>query len=178
MINPNAVRIEGARIGKAAVELCSPGCNVVRAVGQGVCVQERLHCGHRTLPRGKIGNIGQCGLRQTQSKPLIREKEEGTILQNWTAERSSEIILTLFWLRLAREIGKPVVGIQHVVTEIIEERAVKLIRARAGNDRNLSTWRATELRSVGRSLNAKLLEGVHGNQTVRTTKRTKRSERT
>ena len=71
-------------------------------------------------------------------------------------------------------LGKPVISVQFVVAEIIEERAMKSIGAAAGDDGDLATGRAAKLRGKGGSLYLKLLHGIDGNQRVGATGRTQR----
>src|SRR5260370_19036333 len=64
------------------------------------------------------------------------------------------------------EVCEPVPGVQHVIAEIFKERAMKGIRSRARYDGDLSAGRAPKLRRERRRLDAKLLQGIHGNEAV------------
>ena len=75
------------------------------------------------------------------------------------------------------EVREPVVGVQHVVPEIIEQRAMKVIRSGARHDRDLPAGGASELGSKRRGLNAKLLHGIHRHQAVGSTRSAERGQR-
>ncbi len=64
------------------------------------------------------------------------------------------------------EVCEPVPGVQHVIAEIFKESAMKGIGSRARHDGDLSAGRAPELRGERRGLDAKLLQGIHGDEAV------------
>src|SRR5207245_4404004 len=109
------------------------------------------------------GHSGKRNLRKTKAKPLVRKEEKRTIFQNLTSERSSKIVLPLFWLRLFREVGEPIVSIKQIISQIVECRTVKLIRSRARNDGNLPSGCTAKFGRIRRSLYAEFLQGIHRN---------------
>src|SRR5256885_785298 len=144
MVNSQTVGIERGRIGKASVELCHSSCNVVRPVGHGISIKERLRSRRRGLTSVEIGHSGKRSSWKSKPKPFIRKEEKGPVStivsglttafakarqDHRTAESPAEVILPLFWLRQSFAVGEPVIGIQNVIPQIIERSAVKLIRA-------------------------------------------------
>src|SRR5262249_36697364 len=71
----------------------------------------------------------------------------------------------------------PVVGVQYVIPEILERRAVKRIAAGARQNGDLCAGSAAKLWSEGRRLDTKLLHGIHGHQAVRSACSAERGER-
>src|SRR5262249_15218269 len=141
---------------------------IIRPVWQWVRLQVWLHCRHGNASCIEVGHGGLHRLRQSQAKSLIREKEEGPVFDDRAAECAAKIVLSLPRFgksRLHRSV-EPIVGIQNVVAQIIEDRSVELVRARASNDRDLSTRLTAKFRRIGGGLNTEFLKSIHGNQTV------------
>src|SRR5260370_16669432 len=61
----------------------------------------------------------------------------------------------------------PSVGVEKVVTQVVEGAAVKLVRTRARNERELPARSAAVFRGISRALDAKFLQRVHRDQTLR-----------
>src|SRR6266478_1208880 len=99
-------------------------------------------------------------------------------MDNRATKGSSKIILSLFrlWKRWSDGAVEPVVGIEYVIPKIIEQHAVKLIRARTRQYRNLCSGRAAELRSKSRCLYTELLQCVNRDQTICSTDGIERTE--
>src|SRR6266536_5556097 len=125
MIDSKTVGIECGGSGKAGVELALAVRCVVRRVGTGQRerVQVGLHSGHCILPRREVRDLGQLSLRKAKPKSLVRKEEESSVLENRSVESSAEIVLPLFSFGQRRTIGvsvEPVVGIEHVIAQIVE----------------------------------------------------------
>src|SRR5882672_12091634 len=106
-------------------------------------------CPLRFVHSGMLGNDGLLcrGLAQAQS--FIRKEEECLVSNDRSAEHSTEVILTLCRFRKRWIICvpvEPIVGIQYVVPEILEDRAVKIVRSRSRHNRYLAAGSAPELR--------------------------------
>src|SRR5258706_6886150 len=98
--------------------------------GQWKRVQEGLHGARRILPGRDVWDSSKCSLRQSEAKALIGKEEESFIFENRAAECSSKIILAFFSLGQGRIVLKPIEpvrGIQHVISKIVKDRAVKLV---------------------------------------------------
>src|SRR5260370_184557 len=78
-----------------------------------------------------IGIRDECesSLRQSQSKPFVGKEKEGLTLDNGATECPSEVVLAFSRLGQGRVVCKPIIRIEHVISEIVERRAVKLIRS-------------------------------------------------
>src|SRR5437660_5807043 len=86
------------------------------------------------------------------------------------AECPAEIVLPQRGFRLAEEIVKPVIGIEDVVAQVVEGRAMPLNGARLGHKGKLSAWIAPIFRGIRRALNAELLKRVNRDDCLRGSK--------
>ena len=77
--------------------------------------------------------------------------------------------MPLRWERQTSSIEKPIVGIESIISEVIEEIAVKLVCPRASFNNDLSSGTPAILRGERRSLHTKLLKRVDRDQTARST---------
>src|SRR6202035_3355957 len=109
------------------------------------------------LARRGIWDSGLLGRRLAQPKPFIGEEEEGFVSADRAAKHTAKVILPLRRFGQTVEVRKPVLGVQHVIPEVFEQRAMESIGSGARHNRDLSTGRASELRSKRRRLDAKLL---------------------
>src|SRR6266704_4913778 len=165
MIQPDAGSIERRWIRIAGVELSQTGPES-SAVRHWVDVQIPTHGGWSLLPRYGVrdGRLLRRWLAQPQ--PLIGEKEESPVFEDRTAEYAAKVIQPLLRLRQMIKVHKPIVGVQHVIPEMFKQRAVKIVRSGSRHNRDLSTRRASELRSKRRRLDTKLLHRIHRHKAV------------
>jgi len=111
-----------------------------------------LHRGNRILSRREIWNRGQLGPRQTKPKTLVREKEERFVSDDRSCECSAEIILALsgFWQwRIVRVAVEPIVGVEHIISQVLEGCPVELIGSGTRENGNLTSRGPPEFRRVG-----------------------------
>src|SRR6266852_9966723 len=99
-----------------------------------------------------------------------------TLTKTWqqyrATEHTAEIVLALSRLRLASRIREPIVGIQYVIAEVFENRAVKLFGPRASHDGYLGARCAPELRGIGRRQYLEFLQRIDGDQVIGTPRST------
>src|SRR5204863_7522682 len=93
-------------------------------------------------------------------------EEDGLALRVETTEHAAKIVLAVFCFWQAIPIREPIVCIEDIVSEVIKGCAMELIRARPRGDGNLSSRSTPKFRGKGRSLNAKFLHRVDGNEAV------------
>src|SRR6266478_1575343 len=132
-------------------ELCQSISNF-GTVRQWIRVQVRAdrhaRCG-LYIPGCRIGNDGLLRRGLAQAQAFIRKEKERLVLYDRSAEHSTEIVLPLFrflnrWIICVPV--EPIVRVQHVIPEILEERAVKIVRSRSRHNRYLAAGSAPELR--------------------------------
>src|SRR6266481_3951701 len=99
-------------------------------------VQDRLQCTWRRGSEGRCRNLVNCRLaRLSQPKSFVGEKEKRSVFPvvetgnpYWATQGSTEIILPKCTLRHSEIIIKPIVRIEVVVSQVIEGRAMPLVR--------------------------------------------------
>ncbi len=97
---------------------------------------------------------------------MVGEEKECLILEYGAADYTTKIILLILRLWQMIVVREPVVGVQHAISEVLEQRAMKTIRSGARHDGNLPSGRASEFRGKRRGLDAKLLRRIHRHQAV------------
>src|SRR5262249_26692630 len=146
----------------------------LRTVRQRVRIQIGLHCSYGHGPRvaeNLAANIaGDCrkpDLGQAEPKTFVGKEKERLLLVNRPAKRPTKIVLVLPRLEQAFAIRKPIVGIQNVVSKIVESRAVELVSAGTRYNRNLSSRLPPKFGRIRGGLYAKLLESIDRDKAVR-----------
>src|SRR5580692_1324000 len=172
MVNSDARCVKGRSVGKAGVELRGScvGHKDFGPVRKRICTQEWLHGRDCSLSCREVGNCTQHCLGKPEPKTLVGKEKERSVPKDRTAKRTAEIILPLFSLAQRRVIDvpiEPVIGIESVISKVVECCAMELIRARARNDRDLSARCPSKLWRIGGSLDPKLMQGVYRNQAIR-----------
>ena len=136
MIHSNAGRIDrtGQRIcGDELGEAWTAGSAIVDAVWKRIDIEKRLNRHWCLLTHEVVGNIsdGSCD-RLSEPKPLIRDKEEGVGLagpnsrnDDRTAQCSAEIVLPERGYSLSVVIVEPIIGIEEIIAQIIEDASVE-----------------------------------------------------
>lgn len=71
-----------------------------------------------------------------------------------------KVVLLLWSTRQTVEIVEPVVGIEHGVAEVVEDRSGEAIRAGSRDERDLRAWAAAKLRREARRLDLELLQVI------------------
>src|SRR5258708_269803 len=122
----DTVAVQRGRSGKASVELRQT-CPGLRAVGDRIRVQKWLHRGWSLQPRRSVWDHGLLCRGLAQPQPLGGEEEERLVLEDRPAEHTAKVILPLRGFRQIVEVHEPVPGVQHVIPEILEQRAMKSI---------------------------------------------------
>src|SRR4029077_14184268 len=108
--------------------------HIIRTVGQRESIKEGLQGRFSILPRSEVRHVSKQGLWQPEPQTFIGEEEKSPIFQDRPAERPPEIVLSLFWFWFTCVVGEPVVRVEHIVAQVIEQGPVKPIRARASDD--------------------------------------------
>ena len=67
-----------------------------------------------------------------------RKEEECLVLENRTTDNAAKVILPLLWFRQTIEVRKPVIGVEHAIPKIFEQRAMKSVGSGACHNRNLT----------------------------------------
>ena len=108
MIDSNAISIERRRVRVASVELGDALVIATRiqnlgTIRKGEGRKKWLHGCSGKLARERISwirvrNGRQGSLRKSQAETFIREEKERSVLQNWAAESSSKVVLSLLGL--------------------------------------------------------------------------------
>ncbi len=173
MIDSETIGVKRCRIGKASVELGNPRRQIIRPVRNWERIQIGLHRGNCDASGVEVGDESLCSLWQPKAKPLVGEEEERLVFEYGATEGAAEIILPLlrFRKRATRpwrttEPIEPIIRIQDVIAQIIEQRAMKAVRPRARDNRDLSTGLPAEFRRIRGSLDAEFLQSIYGDQTV------------
>src|SRR5262249_43333710 len=99
----------------------------LRPVRHRKCVQERLDGVRGREPRRKRRHLGHRGAGLIKPQPFVRNEEERSIPFERAAEHAAKIVLAFLWLREALSFDEIVSGIEGVIPEVLEERAVELI---------------------------------------------------
>ncbi len=109
---------------------------------------------------------------------LVGKEEECLALQadstrnpERPSQRAAKIILPQGRLRLSEVVVEPVVGVECVIPQVVERRAVPFLGPRTGYEGELPARITAVFGGVCRTLDAKLLKGIHRDQTLRRAKR-------
>ena len=89
------------------------------------------------------------------------------VVENRTSQIASEIVVAFRCARLTRLVSEPIVGVQHVVTEVLVDSTVQVVGSRARRQQDLSSWRTAKLRRKGRGFDAELPQSLHRHQAAR-----------
>src|SRR5262249_27216630 len=79
--------------------------------------------------------------------------------------------------RFAETVCEPVVSIEGVISKVVVQAPMKLVRSRASVQDDLPTRRTAEFRCKRRCLHSELLQRLNGDQTAGSTNCTKRLSR-
>ena len=109
-------------------KLCSSVAEIL-PIGFGKSIQKRLHCCRCALDACRRELVGVRDLRLAYSQSFIRSEEEKLAFEYRPAQHPAEIVLPQLGPLQTRVIRKPVVGIHHVVAEVFECGAAKIIAA-------------------------------------------------
>src|SRR5262249_25839759 len=121
----------------------------VRAVWLGKSIDKGLDGRQRILPRRERRHVCVCHLWQTHPQALIGAEKEQLVSLDRPAKHTAEILLPQRSLSCSFIVCKPIVGVERVIAEVFERRAVEGICARPRNYRNLSAGGPPELRREG-----------------------------
>ena len=91
---------------------------------------------------------------------FVVEKEEQLIAPDGAAEIASELVPAQRRFGVAGLIGEEIVRIEFVVAEVLEQRAVKLVRTGLGGDIENATAGGSVLRGEGTTGRAELLDSL------------------
>src|SRR5260370_3880816 len=89
---------------------------------------------------------------------LVIEEEEALIAPDRTAQRAAELVA----VQPAHLGQEKVARVKHVVAPELEERPVKAVGARLGDQTDLAEGGLSQLRRIGVGLHLELLDGVDG----------------
>src|ERR1700678_2737250 len=103
-------------------------------------------------------------MRMAHSHAFIGAEKEQLVFLNRSAHHAAEIVLPQLGSRQSVSVGEPIVGIQLVVAEVLECRAVKRVRAGFCHYRDLSAGGTSIFRRKGRSKNPELFESAQQHQ--------------
>src|SRR5579859_2354912 len=94
---------------------CSQGLDVVRTV----------YVGKGAVPVGVHGDSSIHQIREGVSPSVVVEKEKQLVLQDGTADISTELVPNEWRPRDARVVVEPIVGLQRSVAMVFDESAVE-----------------------------------------------------
>src|SRR5262245_40825529 len=94
--------------------------------------------------------------------PFFGPEEERSILDDRSVEVAAEVVVTQLASLLSGSIQKEVVGIQRVISQKLEYRAVKLVAAAFGDQIDHGALSLSELRAETVSFHAEFLDRVDG----------------
>ncbi len=166
MIQTNTRRTGGRRVRIRGGKLSQHGDWVFRAVRQRKCVQQLLDGGGRTLSGLTRGHTDDAELWQREMEPFVGQKEERTASEDRPAQDSTDIMLVERRLLQTFPVHKPVVGVERVVAEVVEQAAAKPIGSRTCDDLHLRARHPTEIGGICRRLNREFLDRVQRSQVV------------
>src|SRR4029078_13640434 len=93
--------------------------------------------------------------------PVVGEwPEDGPREDDRSADAPAVVVLAKGGLSLAHGVSEPVVRVEDVVAQVLEDAAVDGVRARARRELDLAARTPPELGRVGRGLDLELLERV------------------
>src|SRR5262249_26900752 len=107
----------------------------------------------------------------------VGKEKEGLVFDDRTTQHAAEVVHPLGRLLEAVEVHEPVLGVQHVISEVFEERAMEGVSSGARHDRDLRAGGATELWRKRRRLDAELLHRIHRHQAVGAARGAERRQR-
>ena len=143
MIDPNARGVDPAWDGIGAYELGKVGaCSgaIINPILNRPCIKDWLDSWSRLLPHKVIRNIlDRCCHRLGQTESFIRNEEKRAlpaVVQsgepNRSAKGSPKVILPKRRRRIAIVIVEPIVRIEEVISEIVEEAPMEIVCSRSG----------------------------------------------
>src|ERR1700679_1110370 len=127
-------------------------------------MEQGLDGGGRILARGVGRLVCVRNMRLAHSHAFIGAEKKKLVFFNWSPTPAAEIVLPQLGSRQSVSVGEPIVGIQLVVAEVLECRAVKRVRAGFCHYRDLSAGGTSIFRRKGRSKNPELFECVQRHQ--------------
>ena len=141
LVDPDIGSIDPARCGVTADELRKTRIGrapIVKPVREGECIQDRLKRSRSGLAQEEVRNILDRGrLRLCETKSFIRLEKERlvpSIIDAWQEDRSpqrlSKIILAKGWSGCAIVVIEPVIGIENIVAEVVENTPLESARTR------------------------------------------------
>src|SRR5580765_8499970 len=140
MVHTHASRIQRGGIRKVARERGGVRTRNHRAVIRlRIGSQERQKGCASDRPGIVRGDFDQLDAGLSQSSPFVRSKEKRLGPRSRPPEIASKIVVTLCCPGLVGSVGKPVVGIEHVISEEFVDSAMKTVRARPGGKDHLAT---------------------------------------
>lgn|SRR6266536_4974071 len=176
MIYPDASGVQSSRIAISSHKLRQVSRHDGK-VGNRIRIKEWLYHIRDQLPCLDGRNCRYRSRRLAQPKPFEREEKERPVPYNRPTDNTTKIILPFLCSCQAAAVGEPVVCVQDIVPQVVEQRTVKIICARAGEELYLPAGRPAELWRKTGSLNLEFLQSVNGDQTVGSTERSKAGKR-
>src|SRR5260370_39752167 len=95
------------------------------------------------------------------------------------AEDVAKVVLafTRFPSGWDRIVVEPTIGIERLITEVVKDRSVPIVGPGSRNHRELGTGVAAVLSRIGGAFNAKLLQGIDRDESLRRSQRCRGCER-
>ena len=72
--------------------------------------------------------------RLLQAEAFVGNEKESMVAPERTAQAAGKIVEAQGRARVARAVGKPIVGVQRFVAEAVKQRSMKFVRAGAAGD--------------------------------------------
>ena len=134
--------------------------SLLGAIGYRECVQifPDRRCGALACLQIRYARDDRRGRNQAQS--FIRYEEKCLVLNNGCPQRSARPILPEFTPPVPATIGEPIICLEPLVSEIVVQRAVKIIAAAAACHTDLGARRTSKFRRERRGLNPHFLHGI------------------
>lgn len=183
MIDPHAGRIEIRRIRKARrVRRFERGIGKRRRDRKRIRFEQIPDDARGVLPSRKRRNTrASQDHRLNQAQAFIGDEEEGPVAavvdfgqMQRTSGGESEIVLTQRGTLHTIQISEPTVGVEFVVSEIVEGAAMQSIRSRPCDDGHLRTGLPPVFGGIRRCLDRELLHRVHRSKGARSSLRRER----
>ena len=135
-----------------------------RRAGTERVVDDAGQLGEVPLAHAHRGHGREVGLGRGQPQALVVREDERLVLDDRAADRAAELVLREVALRPSRAVVEPVVGVEGIVAQELEDAAVELVRPRLDLEADDAAQRLAELGRVGARLELELLESVRARE--------------
>src|SRR5262249_7303207 len=110
--------------------------------------------------------FGDGASRLVKPEPFVREEHEHPITLDRATDHATKVVLMFLRFRQPQTLHEVVSGIERIISEVFEDRAMELIASRSRHDRDLAAGHSPEFRRVGRGLYLELLQCVNRDKAI------------